>query len=170
MAYVPAQRTVRRRIDPGQGRLAAELWLDSVSRSTSGSTSGSTSASTSAAPPAWSPTSTLVPDGAGPDRATVATAVRWSLEELAVRAPGRSVEVRVPPFGVVQCVEGPRHTRGTPPNVIETDAVTWLRLVTGLSTWSAAVEAGLVRASGQRARLEGLLPLGGFAAAATVEG
>ena len=59
------------------------------------------------------------------------TAVRYTLEELGARAPGRSVEVRVPPFGAVQCLEGPRHTRGTPPNVVESDAETWLRLATG---------------------------------------
>ena len=70
-------------------------------------------------------------DPSAAPRATVATAVRFTLEELASRAPGRTLEVRVPPYGAVQCVEGPRHTRGTPPNVIETDARTWLNLVTG---------------------------------------
>ena len=64
-------------------------------------------------------------------RATTATAVRYTLEELASVAPGRTVEVRVPPHGAVQCIEGPVHTRGTPPNVIETDAATWLRLAVG---------------------------------------
>ena len=64
-------------------------------------------------------------------RPTLATAVRWSLEELGERAPGHATEVRVPPFGAVQCIEGPRHTRGTPPNVVETDAATWLGLVAG---------------------------------------
>ena len=93
------------------------------------------------------------------DRQTRGTAVRYTLEELAARAPGHTVEVRVPPFGVTQCVEGPRHTRGTPPNVVETDADTWLSLVTGGSTWADAVETGAVRASGQRAGLAELLPL-----------
>jgi hypothetical protein len=92
-------------------------------------------------------------------RATLAAAVRWSLEELAERAPGRATEVRVPPFGAVQCVEGPRHTRGTPPNVVETDAVTWLGLVTGGLRWADAVGSGRVRASGSRADLSALLPL-----------
>ncbi len=86
-------------------------------------------------------------------------AVRWSLEELAARAPGRSVEVRVPPYGVVQAVQGPRHTRGTPPNVVETDATTWLALVTGWLGWSDALGSGRVRASGSRADLSALLPL-----------
>jgi hypothetical protein len=90
---------------------------------------------------------------------TVATAVRFSLEELAERAPGRTLEVRVPPYGAVQCVEGPRHSRGTPPNVIETDAATWLDLVTGQSDWDSALAGGTVHASGQRATLAGLLPL-----------
>jgi hypothetical protein len=67
--------------------------------------------------------------------------------------------VRVPPHGAVQCVEGPRHTRGTPPNVIETDAATWLALATGSTTWPAALADDLVAASGTRANLDGLLPL-----------
>ncbi|WP_137122129.1 sterol carrier family protein [Segeticoccus rhizosphaerae] len=92
-------------------------------------------------------------------RADVATAVRFSLEELGARAPGRSVEVRVPPFGAVQCIEGPRHTRGTPPNVVETDAHTWLALVTGRTTWSEAEASGALRHSGQRAVLDAHLPL-----------
>lgn len=91
--------------------------------------------------------------------ATVAMAVRYALEELADRAPGRTLEVRVPPYGAVQCVEGPRHTRGTPPNVIEMDAGTWLGLVTGQSDWETVLAGGTVHASGQRATLAGLLPL-----------
>lgn len=90
------------------------------------------------------------------------TAVRYALEELAVLAPGRAVEVRVPPVGAVQAVEGPRHTRGTPPNVVETDPETWLALVTGRQAWGDAVAAGRVRASGGRADLSHLLPLPGL--------
>jgi hypothetical protein len=93
------------------------------------------------------------------DRDTRATAVRYTLQALADRAPGNTVEVRVPPFGAVQCIPGPRHTRGTPPNVIETDAQTWLAMATGSLTWSDAVAAGKVNASGQRADLTGLVPL-----------
>lgn len=93
------------------------------------------------------------------DRATTATAVRFTLEELGIRAPGRSVEVRVPPFGVVQCVEGLQHRRGTPPNVIETDATTWLALVVGQLGWEQAWEAGTLRVSGHRADLAPYLPL-----------
>lgn len=92
-------------------------------------------------------------------RAVTATAVRYSLEELAARAPGNSVEVRVPPFGVTQCIPGPRHTRGTPPNVVECDAGTWLALVTGATAWADAVEHGQVAASGLRADLSAELPL-----------
>ncbi|MEQ4521028.1 sterol carrier family protein [Pseudarthrobacter sp. B907] len=92
-------------------------------------------------------------------RNTLATAVRYTLEEVTARAPGNSVEVRVPPFGVTQCVEGPRHTRGTPPNVIECDAATWLAMVTGRLSWADAVDAGTVAASGLRADLSRLLPL-----------
>jgi len=92
-------------------------------------------------------------------QATVAMAVRYALEELAARAPGRTLEVRVPPYGAVQCVQGPRHTRGTPPNVIEMDSRTWLDLVTGQSDWDMALAGGRVHASGQRATLTGLLPI-----------
>lgn len=85
--------------------------------------------------------------------------VRSLLDLLAARAPGRSVEVRVPPFAAVQCVEGPRHTRGTPANVIETDAWTWIRLATGQLVWSDARESHAVTVSGARADLAPLLPL-----------
>ncbi len=97
--------------------------------------------------------------GDPPARADLRDATRYLLEEMAARAPGRTVEVRVPPFGAVQCVAGPRHTRGTPPNVVETDAATWLRLATGSLSWDEAVAAGAVLASGERADLRGLLPL-----------
>ena len=94
-----------------------------------------------------------------PPRSTIATAVRFTLEELAERAPGNSVEVRVPPLGVTQCIEGPRHTRGTPTNVVEMDAQVWLRLATGATRWVDAEDSGAVRASGQRADLSRHLPL-----------
>ncbi|HEU5474099.1 MAG TPA: sterol carrier family protein [Actinophytocola sp.] len=97
--------------------------------------------------------------GEQPDRATVATAVRLSLRTLAQLAPGSSVEVRVPPFAAVQCVEGPRHTRGNPPNVVETDPRTWLELAAGRLQWTDAVAAGRVTASGTRADLSELLPI-----------
>ncbi len=86
--------------------------------------------------------------------------VKHYLAVLEQRAPGRSVEVRVPPFAAVQVVEGVRHTRGTPPAVIETDADTWLALATGRTTWHEAVDAGTVRASGERTDLSAYLPLG----------
>lgn len=85
--------------------------------------------------------------------------VRTLLDMLSTRAPGRSVEVRVPPFAAVQCVEGPRHTRGTPPNTIQTDPLTWIRLATGRMTWDDGLSSGAVLASGERADLRTLLPL-----------
>lgn len=97
------------------------------------------------------------PDGA--PREVVATAVRFTLEELAARTPGNSTEVRVPPFGAVQCIPGPKHTRGTPPNVVETDAATWLRLATGTSTWADEAGTGRLHASGARADLSDHLPV-----------
>lgn len=121
----------RRRINIEEGKAALKAWLE-----------GTAPASDVSVP-----------------RAVVATAVRYSLEEVTARAPGNSVEVRVPPFGVTQCVEGPRHTRGTPPNVIECDAATWLSMVTGRLRWADAVAAGQVSASGLRADLAALLPL-----------
>lgn len=86
-----------------------------------------------------------------PERAAVAAAVRATARALAADAPGHSVEVRVPPFVAVQCVEGPRHTRGTPPNVVETDPRTWLLLATGLLEFDDAVAAGALSVSGTRA-------------------
>ncbi|MHA2789784.1 sterol carrier family protein [Corynebacterium sp. S7] len=86
-----------------------------------------------------------------PARAEIANAVRRTARALAAEIPGHSVELRVPPFVAVQCVEGPRHTRGTPPNVVEMAPVTWLRLATGLTTLEAEWEAGAIEASGTRA-------------------
>jgi len=88
--------------------------------------------------------------GPAPERAVLRAAVKESLAALAQLAPGHSVEIRVPPFGAVQCVAGPRHTRGTPPNVVETDARTWLALATGRLDWVTAVAGGAVSASGAR--------------------
>lgn len=126
----------RRRIPLDEGRAALAAWLE-------------------ASPPSSDSNNSL----AAVPRTVTATAVRYSLEEVTARAPGNSVEVRVPPFGVTQCVEGPRHTRGTPPNVIECDAATWLAMVTGQLSWAEAVAAGRVSASGLRADLSALLPL-----------
>ncbi|MCX5247206.1 maleylpyruvate isomerase family mycothiol-dependent enzyme [Streptomyces sp. NBC_00201] len=95
------------------------------------------------------------------DRQALAACTRLLADALAVKAPGGSTEVRIPPYAVVQCVEGPRHTRGTPPNVVETDPLTWIRLATGRVTWPEAVENAQVSASGERADLGGLLPLMG---------
>ncbi|MBD0021637.1 hypothetical protein GII33_04730 [Gordonia pseudamarae] len=86
-----------------------------------------------------------------PDRTGLAAAVRMSARTLAQIAPGSSVEVRVPPFVAVQCIEGPRHTRGTPPNVVECDPRTWLRMVIGELSFADAVKDGAVSASGSRA-------------------
>ncbi|MBE1466792.1 hypothetical protein H4W33_005804 [Kibdelosporangium phytohabitans] len=94
-----------------------------------------------------------------PARPVLATAVRASLRTLEQIAPGHTVEVRVPPFAAIQCIPGPRHTRGTPPNVIETDPRTWLELATGLLAWTDGVESTKVSASGTRADLSGLLPI-----------
>lgn len=97
--------------------------------------------------------------GGKPPRPVLAAAVRYSLEELAARYPGGSVEVRVPPFAAVQIIEGPRHTRGTPPAVVEMDAATWVALATGELVFGEARESGRVQASGNRADLGELLPV-----------
>ncbi|SDU19599.1 TIGR03083 family protein [Jiangella alkaliphila] len=102
-----------------------------------------------------------VPDADPPalPRDTTRLAVRTLLDVLAERAPGRSVEVRVAPFAAVQCIEGPRHTRGTPPNTVDLTPALWLRLAGGRTTWADGVSAGAVLASGQRADLSSYLPL-----------
>ncbi|MFI9150683.1 sterol carrier family protein [Streptomyces sp. NPDC053367] len=95
------------------------------------------------------------------DKQALAACTRLLADALAAKAPGGATEVRIPPYAVVQCLEGPRHTRGTPPNVVETGPLTWIRLATGRLTWADALEAAQVSASGERADLSGLLPLMG---------
>lgn len=97
--------------------------------------------------------------GIEPDRRIMRVAVRALLAALSSVAPGRSVEVRVPPYGAIQCIEGPRHTRGTPPNVVEIGPVTFVELAGGLTTWADAVKDGRIRASGTRADLSHLFPI-----------
>lgn len=123
---------IRRKIDPAAGRAAYDTWL----------------------------AATDSPGGVAQlERRTLATAVRFTLEELSARHPGNSVEVRVPPYSVVQCIPGPTHTRGTPPNVVETDAASWLELVSGKLEFGEAVRTSRVSASGVRADLAEFLPL-----------
>ncbi|MFI1303989.1 maleylpyruvate isomerase family mycothiol-dependent enzyme [Streptomyces sioyaensis] len=93
------------------------------------------------------------------DRQALAATTRLLADVLADRAPGGSVELRIPPFAVVQCVAGPKHTRGTPPNVVETDPLTWIRLATGRMSWAEARDAATVSASGERSDIGGYLPL-----------
>ena len=95
------------------------------------------------------------------DRQALAACTRLLADALAAKAPGGSTEVRIPPFAVVQCVAGPRHTRGTPPNVVETDPLTWIRLATGRLAWAQALQDARVSASGERADLSAFLPLMG---------
>ena len=95
-----------------------------------------------------------------PERAALAEAVRLTARTLAALAPGASVEVRIPPFVAVQCISGPSHTRGTPPNVVETDPRTWLLLAAGLIPLAEAKATGAVALSGSRAgEIEHWLPL-----------
>ena len=98
--------------------------------------------------------------GTAPETGTLRDAVRALLATLAGAYPGRSVEVRVPPYGAVQCIPGPRHTRGTPPNVVETDPLTWLLVATGRLPWAEALATGRLTASGNRADLSDYIPLG----------
>lgn len=143
----------RRRVDPAAGEQALAAWQQAQAASEQAL--------------AASGAATRVGEGPGPDagppaalpRTVLATAVRYTLEELAATAPGRSVEVRVPPFGAVQCIQGPRHARGTPTNVVETDPQTWLSLATGTLGWTQAEASGAVRSSGIRADLSAYLPL-----------
>ena len=137
----------RRRIDPDAGAQALRQWAQERN------TSDAAGAGSGAGPDSASPA-----DRASRRRVT-ATAVRYTLEELAACAPGRSVEVRVPPFGVTQAVAGTVHRRGTPPSVVETDAATWLALATGRLTWQDALADGALHASGERCDLSAYLPL-----------
>ena len=97
--------------------------------------------------------------GAAPGPEDQRIAARYLLYTLAARHPGRVLEVRIPPVAAVQCLPGPVHTRGTPPNVIETDPLTWIRLAAGRLGWAEAVRSGAVHASGPRADLAAYLPL-----------
>ncbi|MFJ5922644.1 sterol carrier family protein [Kitasatospora sp. NPDC092948] len=92
------------------------------------------------------------------DRFALASATRLLADAFAAQVPGGAVELRIPPFAVVQAVEGPRHTRGTPPNVVETDPLSWIRLATGRLAWADALDAALT-ASGERSDLSGHLPV-----------
>ncbi|WP_405005537.1 sterol carrier family protein [Kitasatospora purpeofusca] len=93
------------------------------------------------------------------DRQAVAAVTRMLADAFAELVPGGAVELRVPPYAVVQAVEGPRHTRGTPPNVVETDPLTWIRLATGRADWAAAVDSAALSASGERSDLRAHLPV-----------
>lgn len=106
---------------------------------------------------ARSRTLAATPEAVSPD--DLRLLVRHYLAILAEAAPGRSVEVRVPPHAAVQCVPGPRHTRGTPPGVVEVDPLAWVRLAVGALTWADAVAEGAVHASGERTDLTPYLPL-----------
>ncbi len=97
--------------------------------------------------------------GREPATAALRAAVRYTLRLLSDRAPGRTVEVRVPPVAAIQCIPGPRHTRGTPPNVVETDPMTWLGLATGHLDWAGALATGRLLASGQRSDISSYLPV-----------
>ena len=99
------------------------------------------------------------PDPVAPDRGALRLVVKALAERLAQTAPGRHVEVRVPPYAAVQCVEGPRHTRGTPPNVVEAEPVAFVELCTGRLPWAEAAADGRVRTWGDRADLSPYLPL-----------
>lgn len=97
---------------------------------------------------------------AGPaEKADLKLLTKHYLALMEAKAPGRAVEIRVPPFAAIQCIEGVRHTRGTPPAVIETDAATWIALATGELTWDDALAGNRVSASGERTDLAPYLPL-----------
>lgn len=106
----------------------------------------------------------LEDDSTGAPRPLIAHAVRGSARLFAAEHPGGSVELRIPPFVAVQCVAGPDHRRGTPPNVVEMQPRTWLLLATGRLTWAKALKKGLISASGSRADLSEHLPIDGLCA------
>lgn len=143
-----------KKVSDRAGRAAVSAWI-------SGVFGVPEAGSGESAPPRWSPDliGQLSGLSASVPRATVATAVRFTLQLLEARAPGQAVEVRVPPFGAVQILPGTTHRRGTPPAVVEMSAEVWLALAVGVLPWSTAISQGLVAASGNRADLGELLPL-----------
>ncbi|MDR2702899.1 MAG: sterol carrier family protein [Cellulomonadaceae bacterium] len=155
-----------RRTPVAAGQAALNAWLASRQQTSSrGSDTPPRGSDTSPSSVAESPsgkaeTSSSCESEPSPGEAkAVMTAVRYTLEELAARAPGNAVEIRVPPLGAVQALPGPAHRRGTPPAVVEMDGRTWLELATGLLAWEQACESGLVATSGLRADLGPWLPL-----------
>lgn len=160
----------RRRINPADGVHAVRTWAGVLSACGNAQPGDGVPGVNQAAPAqhgaaAGAEASTGVgPCGTGERdararRQILATAVRYTLEELAAVAPGRSVEVRVPPYGAAQAVAGTVHRRGTPPSVVEADAATWLALATGRVSWERALESGALHASGERCDLSAYLPL-----------
>ncbi len=143
-----------RRFDPAQLLAAADAQADVLA---SAGLPGP--ADTDPAQRVISAVAQAVREGVAAEPTALRFAVRLLADRLATRHPGRSVEVRVPPYAAVQCIAGPRHTRGTPPNVVETDPVTFVGLACGFVEWDAAVASGRVRASGERADLRPYLPL-----------
>jgi hypothetical protein len=102
-----------------------------------------------------------VEKGTEPVRTDLALSVRGLADRLAATAPGGHVEVRIPPYTAVQCVEGPRHTRGTPPNVVEVEPLAFVQLCAGRLAWDDAVRDGRARTWGDRADLSPWMPLPG---------
>jgi uncharacterized protein (TIGR03083 family) len=97
--------------------------------------------------------------GIEPDRTALRLVVKELAEAFAAKHPGKSVELRIPPYSAVQCLEGPRHTRGTPPNVVEAQPIAWVRVAAGREAWTDLVRTGQITASGERSDLSSLLPL-----------
>lgn len=151
----------RRKTDPAAGATALQRWLGDQADAQAGLSPGQAMPAlghdTSALDQAKLPTTQRAP--ASGTTSDLVTAVRYTLEELATRAPGNAVEVRVPPIGAVQAITGPTHRRGTPPAIVETDPTTWLNLATGRLSWAETCANGLVATSGVRADLSAWLPL-----------
>ena len=147
----------RRRIDPDAGAQALRQWAQE--QDTSGDGAANAPEGPAGAERVAGGAATASPADRAARRRVTATAVRYTLEELAAVAPGRSVEVRVPPYGATQAVAGSTHRRGTPPSVVETDAQTWLELAIGVLEWNAALDEGKLSASGLRTDLSDFLPL-----------
>ena len=79
--------------------------------------------------------------------------VKEVLAKISKLAPGHAVELRIPPYSAIQCVEGPKHTRGTPPNVVEMNAEVLFEISSGKITWQSAIADGRISASGERSDL-----------------
>ena len=137
-----------KKIDDHTGKTAIKTYITHLETTQNTNQQNKTNISTQTPTPIENPTNQ-----------TIATIVRYSLQKISQQYPGKSVEIRIPPYGATQILQGTSHTRGTPPAVVETDPHTWINLILGKTTWEKATQTHKIHATGQRSNLEKILPL-----------